>query len=213
MGDRHNSHQAGYGPAWQDSLNEFASRRKTQWGNKMKDAPQYWYCAARVQSKATQKQQSCDGWSMRDRVVNGWRAHFYLLHMFIKLGLAQQVPKLRVMQTSLQSNIIAMDDSFGITVSTVQWIARPCDSELLDLCPSLVTNLACHRMSRTSLACWAEARLKIARMTLTIKLDGNWSSFQLANSAPPLSVTDSALAPSPRMMTCLILDRNMFSNL
>ena len=46
---------------------------------------------------------------------------------------------------------------------------------------------------------WAEARLKIARMTLTIKLDGNWSSFQLANSAPPLSVTDSALAPSARM--------------
>ena len=27
---------------------------------------------------------------------------------------------------------------------------------------------------------WAEARIKIARMTLTIKLDGNWSSFQLA---------------------------------
>ena len=47
--------------------------------------------------------------------------------------------------------------------------------------------------------CWAEARLKIARMTLTIKLDGNWSSFQLANSAPPLSVTDSAIAPSARM--------------
>jgi len=49
------------------------------------------------------------------------------------------------------------------------------------------------------LGCWAEARLKIARMTLTIKLDGNWSSFQLANSAPPLSVTDSALAPSARI--------------
>jgi hypothetical protein len=47
--------------------------------------------------------------------------------------------------------------------------------------------------------CWAEALLKIARMTLTIKLDGNWSSFQLANSAPPLSVTDSALAPSARI--------------
>ena len=46
---------------------------------------------------------------------------------------------------------------------------------------------------------WAEARVKIARMTLTIKLDGNWSSFQLANSAPPLSVTDSAIAPSARM--------------
>ena len=47
---------------------------------------------------------------------------------------------------------------------------------------------------------WAEARVKIARMTLTIKLDGNWSSFQLANSAPPLSITDSAIAPSARMI-------------
>ena len=36
-------------------------------------------------------------------------------------------------------------------------------------------------------------------MTLTIKLDGNWNSFQLANSAPPRSVTDSAIAPSARM--------------
>ena len=48
--------------------------------------------------------------------------------------------------------------------------------------------------------CWAEARVKIARMTLTIKLDGNWSSFQLANCAPPLGVTDSAIAPSARML-------------
>ena len=48
--------------------------------------------------------------------------------------------------------------------------------------------------------CWAEARIKIARMTLTIKLDGNWSSFQLANSTPPLSVTGSAIAPSARMV-------------
>ena len=48
-------------------------------------------------------------------------------------------------------------------------------------------------------ACWAEARIKIARMTLTIKLDRNWSSFQLANSAPPLSVIGSAIAPSARM--------------
>ena len=47
--------------------------------------------------------------------------------------------------------------------------------------------------------CWAEAPIKIARMTLTIKLDGNWSSFQLANSTPPLSVTDSAIAPSARV--------------
>ena len=52
--------------------------------------------------------------------------------------------------------------------------------------------------------CWAEARLKIARMTLTIKLDGNWSSFQLANSAPPLSVTGSAIAPSARMPLLLL---------
>ena len=44
---------------------------------------------------------------------------------------------------------------------------------------------------------WAEARVKIARMTLTIKLDGNWSSFQLANSAPPLSIT-VALLPLPQ---------------
>ena len=51
-------------------------------------------------------------------------------------------------------------------------------------------------------ACWAEARIKITRMTLTIKLDRNWSSFQLANSAPPLSVTDSATAPSARIVHC-----------
>ena len=48
-------------------------------------------------------------------------------------------------------------------------------------------------------ACWAEAPIKIARMTLTIKLDRNWSSFQLANNTPPLSVTGSVIAPSARM--------------
>ena len=46
---------------------------------------------------------------------------------------------------------------------------------------------------------WAEASVKIARMTLTINLDGNWSSFQLANSTPPLSVTGSAIALFARM--------------
>ena len=51
--------------------------------------------------------------------------------------------------------------------------------------------------------CWAKAPIKIARMTLTIKLDGNWSSFQLANCAPPLGVTDSAIAPSARMLSVL----------
>ena len=34
---------------------------------------------------------------------------------------------------------------------------------------------------------------------MTIKLDGNWNSFRLANSVPPLSVSDSAVAPSARM--------------
>jgi hypothetical protein len=46
---------------------------------------------------------------------------------------------------------------------------------------------------------WAEAPIKIARMTLTIKLDRNWSSFQLANNTPPLSVTGSVIAPSARI--------------
>ena len=45
----------------------------------------------------------------------------------------------------------------------------------------------------------AEAHIQIARMTSTIKLDRNWISFQLASSAPPLSVTDNATAPSARM--------------
>ena len=39
-------------------------------------------------------------------------------------------------------------------------------------------------------------------MTLTIKLDGNWNSFQLANNTPPLSVTGSVIAPSARMDVC-----------
>ena len=54
---------------------------------------------------------------------------------------------------------------------------------------------------------WAEAPVKIARMTLTIKLDGNWSSFQLANNTPPLSVTGSVIAPSARMHHCERLRR------
>ena len=68
----------------------------------------------------------------------------------------------------------------------------------------LVTELGfaqCERIWLDTLTCgWAEAHIKIARMTLTIKLDRNWSSFQLANSAPPLSVTDSAIAPSARIL-------------
>ena len=48
-------------------------------------------------------------------------------------------------------------------------------------------------------ACWAEARIKTARMTLTIKLDKIWNSCQIANSAPPLSVTDRAITPSAKI--------------
>ena len=62
-----------------------------------------------------------------------------------------------------------------------------------------VTRVDCSVAEHRPKPCWAEAHEKIARMTLTIKLDRNWSSFQLANSAPPLSVTDSAIAPSARM--------------
>ena len=47
--------------------------------------------------------------------------------------------------------------------------------------------------------CIVATPTKIARMTLTINLDGNWCSFQLVNSASPLSVTDSAITPSARI--------------
>jgi hypothetical protein len=43
---------------------------------------------------------------------------------------------------------------------------------------------------------WAEAHIQVARTTLMIKLDRTWNTFKLANSAPPLSVIDSAIAPS-----------------
>ena len=45
----------------------------------------------------------------------------------------------------------------------------------------------------------AEAHIQIARITVTIRLDRTWNSFELATSAPPLCVTDSAMAPSARM--------------
>ena len=81
--------------------------------------------------------------------------------------------------------------------------------EVTPICLSIATSLSLNlihsqhsftqQTTSKASSCWAEAPIKIARMTLTIKLDGNWSSFQLANSAPPLSVTDSAIAPSARM--------------
>ena len=57
---------------------------------------------------------------------------------------------------------------------------------------------SCDLMTRRE---WADARIKIARMTLTIRLDGNWKSFQPAISASPINVTDNALAPSARLKT------------
>ena len=75
----------------------------------------------------------------------------------------------------------------------------PPQSELTTQSTTTNANETVHMMN-VMWHCWAEAPIKIARMTLTIKLDGNWSSFQLANSAPPLCVTDSAIAPSARML-------------
>ena len=79
----------------------------------------------------------------------------------------------------------------GSTKWTAQWYPRVA---------FLVANF---QLKPVCLQYWAEARVKIARMTLTIKLDGNWNSFQLANSTPPLCVTDSAIAPSARMANSL----------
>ena len=56
--------------------------------------------------------------------------------------------------------------------------------------------------------------ITIARTTLTIKLDGDCTSFQFANSAPPLCVTDRAIAPAARILDCgnVILWRSMTQN-
>ena len=69
---------------------------------------------------------------------------------------------------------------------------------IMSECVSLLTCQLAAVLCKSSKG-WAEAHIKIARMTLTVKLDRNWSSFQLANSTPPLSVTGSAIAPSARM--------------
>ncbi len=80
--------------------------------------------------------------------------------------------------------------------------SRPCNGRSETIAPRGRCRIWCKLLLlRLAGGCWAEAPVKIARMTLTIKLDRNWSSFQLANSAPPLSVTDSAIAPSARMLS------------
>ena len=63
-----------------------------------------------------------------------------------------------------------------------------------------------HRMSRAhchstlaQLLVLGRSPHTIARMTLTIKRDGNWSSFQLADNIAPLSVTGTVIAPSARI--------------
>ena len=82
----------------------------------------------------------------------------------------------------------------------------------LEITSCHTTSWTCLILHKTPLlCCWAEALLKIARMTLTIKCDGNWSSFQLANSALPLSVTSSAIAPSARIH--MIVDHPCFKNI
>ena len=48
---------------------------------------------------------------------------------------------------------------------------------------------------------WAEATTKNWGKAHCAQPHGNWSSFQLANSTPPLSVNDGALAPFARMKT------------
>lgn len=78
-------------------------------------------------------------------------------------------------------------------------LCSPSSGGFLDRLPYAVSAQPRTDAPHLCFPCWAEAHIKIARMTLTIKLDGNWSSFQLANSAPPLSVTGSAIAPSARM--------------
>ena len=63
----------------------------------------------------------------------------------------------------------------------------------------------CASYTRATLRCNVGPRppYKIAKFTLTIKLDRNWSSFQRANSAPPLSAL-IALLPLPQGC-CVIL--------
>jgi len=56
----------------------------------------------------------------------------------------------------------------------------------------------CH-LTLAQLYLWAEARINIARMILTIKLDENWNGFQVANTTPPLSVTGIVSARSARI--------------
>ena len=90
---------------------------------------------------------------------------------------------------------------------TVRRTARAAREAFVQDChPTAADSTACgprmHQILSTRIhipAMLGRSPHKITRMTLTIKLDRNWSSFQLANSAPPLSVTGSAIAPSARM--------------
>ena len=95
-------------------------------------------------------------------------------------------------------------ESDGAWLDWITMVIHACrrPAFMMSECVSLLTCQLAAVLCNSSKG-WAEAHIKIARMTLTVKLDRNWSSFQLANSAPPLSVTDSAIAPSARMLSLL----------
>lgn len=133
----------------------------------------------------------CDNW-----YVSNWRlaCHIYFSLGRRSLELAQSPSCValawHLAGRSTPFGVTYLDSSSHVWTSVGVW-----QYQALDL-PELLAHLF---RSPACLSRWAEAHIKIARMTLTIKLDGNWSSFQLANSAPPLSVTGSAIAPSARM--------------
>ena len=61
------------------------------------------------------------------------------------------------------------------------------------------TNLSQTIDFQRSLALLGRSPPKNCKNDLTIKLDGNWSSFQLAISTPPVDVIGRTIAPSARM--------------
>jgi len=89
----------------------------------------------------------------------------------------------------------------NVRITLTCWAEAHIKIERITLCGVFESEVHTGSNVHITLTCWAEAHIKIERITLTIKLYRNWSSFQLANRAPPLSVTDSSIAPSARMLT------------
>ena len=63
-----------------------------------------------------------------------------------------------------------------------------------------INSFASLRWEYESITTFGLTHRKIASIIIAIMLDRNWNSFQLANNAPPLSVTGRATAPSARMV-------------